>query len=118
MTLLAFPLVTFLPVFARDVFRGGPSLYTVFLVCSGIGSICGALVTAGSRRGHQGRTALLQLLALGALIASFALSRSLIFSCVLIFFSGAALLSVFATISSLVQIITPDNMRGRVMSVY
>lgn len=35
MTLLAFPLVVFLPVFARDVFHGGPNLYTIFLVCSG-----------------------------------------------------------------------------------
>jgi predicted MFS family arabinose efflux permease len=119
MTLLAFPLVVFLPVFARDVFHGGPNLYTVFLVCSGIGSICGALIVAGmGKYKHQGRAALLLLMALGALIASFALSRSLILSCVLIFLSGGALLSVFATISSLVQMITSDNMRGRVMSVY
>ncbi len=61
---------------------------------------------------------MLLLIALGALITGFALSRSLILSCVLIFFSGAALLSVFATISSLVQMITSDHMRGRVMSVY
>jgi predicted MFS family arabinose efflux permease len=118
MTLLAFPVVVFLPVFARDVFHGGPNLYTVFLVCSGIGSICGALMVAGSKHTRQGLRALLLLLALGALITGFALSRSLILSCVLIFFSGAALLSVFATISSLVQLITSDQMRGRVMSVY
>ena len=119
MTLLAFPLVVFLPVFARDVFHGGPNLYTIFLVCSGIGSICGALIVAGmGKYKHQGRAALLFLLVLGLLIASFALSRWLILSCVLIFFSGGALISVFATISSLVQMITSDNMRGRVMSVY
>ena len=47
MTLLAFPLIVFLPVFAKDVFHGGPKLYTIFLVCSGIGSICGALTVAG-----------------------------------------------------------------------
>src|SRR5580704_2957310 len=46
MTLLAFPLIVFLPVFAKDVFHGGPNLYTIFLVCSGIGSICGALMVA------------------------------------------------------------------------
>jgi len=118
MTLLAFPVVVFLPVFARDVFHGGPNLYTIFLVCSGIGSICGALIVAGSRHQRQGLATLLLLIALGALITGFALSRSLVLSCVLIFFSGAALLSVFATISSLVQMITSDNMRGRVMSIY
>ena len=31
MTVLAIPLVVFLPVFAKDVFRGGPSTYTLLL---------------------------------------------------------------------------------------
>ena len=44
MTLLAFPLVVFLPVFAQDVFHGGPKFFTTFLVCSGIGSITGGVV--------------------------------------------------------------------------
>ena len=45
-------------------------------------------------------------------------ARNFVLSCVLIFFSGALLLAVFTSISSLVQLIAPDNMRGRVMSVY
>ncbi len=49
MTLLAFPLIVFLPVFAKDVFHGGPNLYTISLVCSGIGSICGALIVAAGQ---------------------------------------------------------------------
>lgn len=118
MTLLAFPVVVFLPVFARDVFKGGPNLYTVFLVCSGIGSICGALVVAGGRHTRQGFKTLLALIVLGCMIAGFAVSRSLVVSCILIFFSGATLLSVFTNLSSLVQTLTPDQMRGRVMSVY
>jgi predicted MFS family arabinose efflux permease len=118
MTFLAFPVIVFLPVFARNVFHGGPNLYTILLVCSGVGSICGALIVAGSKHQRQGLRTLLLLIALGALITAFALSRSFILSCVLIFFSGAVLLSVFATISSLVQAITSDQMRGRVMSVY
>jgi predicted MFS family arabinose efflux permease len=119
MTLLAFPVVVFLPVFARDVFHGGPNLYTIMLVCSGCGSICGALVVAGfGKYKHQGRAALLMLVVLGALITGFALSRWLVLSCVLIFLSGATLLAAFVTISSLVQMITSNEMRGRVMSVY
>jgi len=119
MTFLAFPVVVFLPVFARDVFHGGPNLYTVMLVCSGGGSICGALVVAGfGKYKHQGRAALLMLVALGALITGFAISRWLVLSCVLIFLSGGTLLAAFVTISSLVQMITSNEMRGRVMSVY
>jgi MFS family permease len=62
--------------------------------------------------------ALLAIIGLGALICGFALSKVLVLSCVLLFMAGGALVSVFAMISSLVQLITPDEMRGRVMSVY
>jgi MFS family permease len=118
MTLLAFPLVVFLPVFVRDVYHGGPSVYSTLLVSLGIGSICGALIVAGLGKYHrQGRAALLMLVALGVLISGFALSRSFILSCVLLFLCGGTLLAVFTTISSLVQMITGDQMRGRVMSV-
>ena len=119
MTLLAFPVVVFLPVFARDVYHGGPSVYSTLLVSLGIGSICGALIVAGlGKYKRQGRAALLMLVALGVLITGFALSRSFILSCVLLFLSGGTLLAVFTTVSSLVQMITSDQMRGRVMSVY
>ena len=119
MTLLAFPVVVFLPVFARDVFHGGPSRYSTLLVSMGIGSICGALIVAGlGKYARQGRAALIMLLALGVLITGFALSRSFALSCVLLFLCGGTLLAVFTTVSSLVQMITSDQMRGRVMSVY
>ena len=119
MTLLAFPLVVFLPVFTRDVYHGGPNVYSTLLVSLGIGSICGALIVAGlGKYRRQGRAALLMLVALGVLITGFALSRSFILSCVLLFLSGGTLLAVFTTVSSLVQMITSDQMRGRVMSVY
>ena len=119
MTLLAFPLIVFLPVFAKDVFKGGPNLYTIFLVCSGIGSICGALTVAGlGKHKHMGRLVLINLVALGLLITGFARSHSFVLSCILIFLAGAMLLAVFTSIGSLVQLIAPDDMRGRVMSVY
>jgi len=119
MTLLAFPLIIFLPVFAQNVFHGGPSLFTIFLVCSGIGSICGALTVAAlGKHKHMGLLVLLMLFGLGVLITCFALSKHFVVSCVLIFASGAMLLAVFTSIGSLVQLITPDNMRGRVLSVY
>jgi fucose permease len=46
------------------------------------------------------------------------MSTNIVLSCVLLFFSGAVLMCAFAMISSLVQLITPNEMRGRVMSVY
>jgi predicted MFS family arabinose efflux permease len=52
------------------------------------------------------------------LMAAFGLSNSLTLSAVLLFLAGAVLIACFAMISSLVQLIVHDEMRGRVMSVY
>jgi len=118
MTLFASPLLTFLPVFAKEVFRGDATTFTRLLICSGAGSVCGALIVAGGKSRRQGRIALMALILLGGLIAAFSVSKSMVVSSVLIFFSGGALISVFAMIQSLVQVITADEMRGRVLSVY
>ncbi len=119
MTMLAIPLITFLPVFAKEVLHGTPKTFTALLCCSGVGSICGALIVAGmARTKNQGRTALLMLIVLGVASIAFARSTNAIFSCIMIFFAGAAMITVFASITSLVQAITEDSMRGRVMSVY
>jgi len=119
MTMLGIPLLTFLPVFAKDVFHEGPGTFTLFMVCSGAGSIVGALTVAGlGNLKHKGRVALFVLIILGAGITGFAISPAVPISCVLIFFCGAFIIAAFTTISSLVQLITSDDMRGRVMSVY
>jgi predicted MFS family arabinose efflux permease len=119
MTAFAFPMIIFLPVFAKNVFHGGPQTFTYMLASSGLGSVCGALIVAAlGNVNNKGRIALLMLICMGSGMAGFAISKNLILSCVLLFFSGAALLSAFAMISSLVQLITANEMRGRVMSVY
>lgn len=119
MTLIGFPMIAFLPVFAREVFHGGPEAYTELLASSGLGSVAGALIVAALGRKKQlGKSALLMLVAFGVTMTSFALSRFLPLSCVFVFLAGAALIAVFAMITSLVQLITSDDMRGRVMSVY
>ena len=119
MTMLGIPLMVFLPVVVKDVFHMGPKIFTLMLCISGGGAVVGALTVAAL--GHiqkKGRTALLTLLLLGFVMAGFGLSRSLLLSCILLFVASAALVGVFAMISSLVQLIAPDAMRGRVMSVY
>lgn len=119
MTMLGIPILVFLPVVVKDVFNLGPETFTTMLCISGAGSVCGALIVAGSGHiQHKGKFALLMLLALGLLITGFGMSHSLVLSCVFLFLAGAALISVFALITSLVQLLVPDAMRGRVMSVY
>ncbi len=118
-TLFGFTVTGFLPVFVRNIFHRGPETYTVLLVCSGAGSICGALTVAASERMRgKGRLTLLILISLGLLTAAFALSRSLPLSCVLLFCSGVAIMASASFMLSLAQLISTDEMRGRVMSVY
>jgi predicted MFS family arabinose efflux permease len=119
MTALAFPMMTFLPWFAKSVFRGGPGTFTLFLCSSGVGAVIGSLGVAWlGNVSHKGRIALGSLAWLGIGIALFALSQSVALSCLILFLTGIGLMTVFANVNSLVQLITPNEMRGRVMSVY
>jgi predicted MFS family arabinose efflux permease len=119
LTFLAVPSRTYLPVFARDIFHKGPETYAMFLSVTGIGSIVGALTVAamGNIR-NKGRVALTMMICLGGGIAGFALSTSLAASYAMLFLTGASMIAVFASVSSLVQLIVTNEMRGRVMSVY
>ena len=118
-TALGIPMTTFLPWFAREVFRGGPGTFTLFLCASGSGAVAGALGVAflGNIR-NKGRLALTMLVVLGGGISGFALSQSVVLSCVLLFLSGISLMAVFTNVLSLVQLITANEMRGRVISIY
>jgi predicted MFS family arabinose efflux permease len=119
MTALSMPMRTYIPVFVKDIFHRGPETYGNLLALMGLGSICGSLsiASAGNFR-RKGLVALGALACLGAGISGFALSRSLPLSETLLVLVGASMMAVFATVNSLVQLITTNEMRGRVMSVY
>jgi predicted MFS family arabinose efflux permease len=119
MTALSMPMRTYIPVFVKDIFHRGPETYGNLLSLMGLGSICGSLIVAerGNLR-NKGRFALTMLICLGAGIAVFSLSRSLPLSYAMLVLVGASMMAVFATVTSLVQLITTNEMRGRVMSVY
>ena len=119
MTALAMPMRTYIPVFVKDIFHRGPETYGNLLSFMGIGSIAGSLMVAGMGNiRRKGRFAISMLICLGAAIAGFSLSRKLPLSYVMLVLVGASMMSVFATGTSLVQLITTNEMRGRVMSVY
>jgi len=119
MTALAMPMRTYIPVFVKDIFHRGPETYGNLLSLMGIGSICGSLMVAGMGNiRHKGRFALTTLITLGAGITGFSLSKSLPVSYSMLVVVGASMMAVFATVTSLVQLIATNEMRGRVMSVY
>ncbi len=118
-TFLGLPLLTFLPVFARETFHGDVSRYTHMMAFSGAGAVVGALGVAWLGRARRmGLILLLVQVAFGVLVTAFALSRTWWLSCAILFFAGAALMVVFSMTASLVQLIVPDHLRGRVMSIY
>ncbi len=118
-SMLGFPLTSFLPVIVRTVFHGGPQTYQLLLVSSG-GRLhrwralgCGLRKVEGIRfRGARDDDRA------GAAITAFGFSKRLPLSCFLIFLCGMALMASASLMLSLVQLIVPDQMRGRVMSVY
>jgi predicted MFS family arabinose efflux permease len=119
MTALAMPMRTYFPIFVKDIFHRGPETYGNLLALMGLGSILGSLAVAGAgNMRNKGRVALGSLMGLGVGISGFALSKSLPFSGSILVLAGAAMMAVFATLNSLVQLITTNEMRGRVMSVY
>ncbi len=119
MTLLGVPLLTFLPVVAERVYHLGEDAYSSMLVISGIGSVVGGIfVAATSNYQKKGLLSLVALGTLGALIFGFGIAPNFYVSLVMLFCAGAALIACFGLVSSLVQAIVQDSMRGRVMSVY
>jgi MFS family permease len=118
-TFLGFAVLTFLPLFTKSVFQGDARTYSHLLAFSGSGSVVGALIVAWlGKFKRMGLTALLMQAIYGFFILGFALSRTLWLSDILLFLTGAALMVVFSTVTSLVQLIAPNEMRGRVMSIY
>ena len=118
-TFFGIPMLTLLPVFAKDVFGSGVEGYSALLAFSGAGAVAGSMVVAWlGRFPRMGLTTLLVELFFAAMITILALNRSLYVSYLLLFVSGLALMIVLSSITSLVQLIAPNEMRGRVMSIY
>ena len=113
------PLVTFLPVFAKNVFHQDAKGYSHLLAAFGIGAIVGAVgvATLGQVR-RKGALAVSMQMVFGALMAGFALSRQPILSYALLGLAGASMMVVFAMFMTLVQANVEDRLRGRVVSVY
>jgi predicted MFS family arabinose efflux permease len=106
-TFCGIPLLTLLPVIAKNTFHLDAKGYSYLLSISGIGSILGALIYAGlAQRKNHGLLALRVQLVFGVMLGIFAVSRFLPLSYVCLFFSGMCLITV------------TEEMRGRVMSIF
>jgi predicted MFS family arabinose efflux permease len=121
-TFLAMPILTMLPAFATEVLTGGgthEARLSMLMAAQGLGAILGALLVGNvDMTKHMGRLLLGVQIGLGLLIAAFAMSTSLPVSLVLLFFGGVFFMGLFSISFSLVQLSVPDDLRGRVVSIY
>jgi len=107
-----------LPVFARDVLHVGPEGFGILRAGPAIGATAVALwLAANPIRRHAGRIMFLGVAVFGLATVAFGVSKSLWLSvAALAVLGGADMLSVYVR-QTLVQLVTPDHMRGRVASV-
>ena len=118
-SLLGIPVLTMLPVMARDHLHLDASGYGALMMCFGAGALLGALVLAGPG-GRLPRGAILTVSSVGLGIAMgvFGLSTSVVLSGTMMFFCGVAMIANNAIINGLMQSRVPDAMRARVMALY
>lgn len=117
--LIAMPYMQLMPAFVVDVLDAGAPGLGWLSACGGTGALAGALVIAslGDFK-KKGRLMLVVAFGFGAMLAVFALSRTLAVALVLIFGVGLANNGYLVVNNTLVQTSVPDWVRGRVMSLY
>jgi MFS family permease len=119
-SLLVYPYMSFMPLFATDVLHAGAMLYGVLITAVGLGSIAGAFVAArkASTFRHQGVTMLALTALYMAMVGLFALSHWYAVSYALLVVGGFANAIYLTLNSSLLQFATADEYRGRVSGLY
>ena len=110
--------VALLPVYAREILHTGPWGLGLLRSAPGVGAAVMAIVVAHRPiRRRAGMTMLLCVAGFGAFTIGFGISRSLILSLIALFLCGASDMVSVIIRATLVQIATPDEMRGRVNAV-
>ena len=118
-SLFAMNRLTLIPLFADQVLHVGAQGFGLLLGSMGLGSLFGALTLAFFPRfGADPRRQLWMAVIWVAALLEFSISRVFVLSMAALFVAGYCQISFVATANSRIQAITPDHLRGRVMSLY
>jgi MFS family permease len=110
--------VALLPVFAKDVLDVGPAGLGVLRSAPSVGALLvGIYLARRPIERYAGRTLLLVVAAFGASMIVFGLSRSLWLSVLALGVSGAVDMASMVLRSTIVPLVTPDALLGRVNAV-
>jgi MFS family permease len=110
--------VALLPVFAKEILKTGPGGLGLLRTAPGVGAAAMAIVLAHRPiRRKIGLIMLWCVAGFGLFTILFGLSRSLVLSLIALFFVGATDMVSVIVRAVLIQVATPDDMRGRVNAV-
>ena len=108
-----------MPVFAKDVLKGGPGTLGLLMAGGGIGALAATLSLA-SRRSIVGLSTLIPISSaiFSAGLVVFSFSHSTVISMLLLAVAGFGFMTHMAASNTILQTIVDDDKRGRVMSFY
>jgi MFS family permease len=119
--MLSLPITNALmPVFQKDVLGVGPEGLGLLLASPGVGAVLATfgLASAANRIRRKGLLMLAGLSLLGLSIIIFAHMPNLPLAMVALFLMGACQMTYMTTANTVVQVVVPDQLRGRVMSIW
>jgi MFS family permease len=118
-SLMGWPFMVLLPIFASTVLHGGPHTLAFLTASSGIGALASA-VSLAVRKSVRGLTTMIPWSAamLGAGLILFGLSHVLWLSMVFMLVVGYGLMQCVAASNTIIQTLVPEDKRSRVMSYY
>jgi MFS family permease len=118
-SLVAMPYTVLMPVFADKILHGGARVLGILMGATGVGALFGAL-TLAAKTGIKGlgRWVAISCASLGISLFLFSFSHSFWLSFALLLPAGYSMMLQMACSNTLIQTMVPDQLRGRVMSVY
>jgi MFS family permease len=116
---MALPFSVLIPIFAVKILHGGVNAYGWLMGAVGFGAMFGALAIAMRQqlRG-MGNVVAFSAAGLGISLVLFSASRWFLLSFVLLVFCGFSMMMQFTATNTLIQAMVPEQLRGRVMSLY
>ncbi|MBI4345551.1 MAG: MFS transporter [Elusimicrobia bacterium] len=118
-SLAGLPFLVLMPIFADQVLHSGSAGMGLLMAASGVGATAGSLWLA-RRPGARGLEAIVvrSMAAFGVALLVFSASRSLPVSAVLMAALGLGVMVQFAGVNTLLQELSDEHLRGRVMALY
>jgi MFS family permease len=116
----AVPYQTLMPVFQKDVLRVGPEGLGMLMAAPGLGAVIAVLVMAslGNRLKRQGVLLVFSIVILGFFLMLFSQLTSLPLALITLVIAGFFQMFFLASTATMLQLLVPDELRGRVMSLY